>query len=185
MLDSVQLPFNRCIQALKENIQFDSHFVAFYHWAKEHEVPIVVLSSGMAPVIQSLLEELLGGKPENLYVVANDIKPLRGIDKDCGSIRNRDWELTFRDNSHFGHDKSLAIRPYTESRSRDRPILFYAGDGVSDLSAASETDILFAKSGMGLVEHCEREGIPFAPFDTWASVLSAVQVIYEAGSTEA
>jgi 2-hydroxy-3-keto-5-methylthiopentenyl-1-phosphate phosphatase len=37
---------------------------------------------------------------------------------------------------------------------------------------------------LGLVEYCEREGIPFAPFDTWASVLNAVQAIYEAGSTE-
>jgi 2-hydroxy-3-keto-5-methylthiopentenyl-1-phosphate phosphatase len=27
--------------------------------------------------------------------------------------------------------------------------LLYAGDGVSDLSGASEADILFAKSGMG------------------------------------
>ena len=28
-------------------------------------------------------------------------------------------------------------------------MLFYAGDGVSDLSAAKETDLLFAKAGRG------------------------------------
>jgi 2-hydroxy-3-keto-5-methylthiopentenyl-1-phosphate phosphatase len=27
--------------------------------------------------------------------------------------------------------------------------MFYAGDGVSDLSAANETDLLFAKAGRG------------------------------------
>ena len=27
--------------------------------------------------------------------------------------------------------------------------MFYAGDGVSDLSAAAETDLLFAKKGHG------------------------------------
>jgi len=27
--------------------------------------------------------------------------------------------------------------------------MFYAGDGVSDLSAAKETDLLFAKAGKG------------------------------------
>jgi hypothetical protein len=27
--------------------------------------------------------------------------------------------------------------------------MFYAGDGVSDLSAAKETDLLFAKKGRG------------------------------------
>lgn len=28
--------------------------------------------------------------------------------------------------------------------------MFYAGDGVSDLSAAKETDLLFAKADMGM-----------------------------------
>jgi 2-hydroxy-3-keto-5-methylthiopentenyl-1-phosphate phosphatase len=98
MLDSVQLPFDMCLEALKENIEFDSHFTAFYHWAKEHEVPIVVLSSGMAPIIQALLEKLLGGKPENIYVVANDIEPRRGEEKECDHIMKRDWEISFRDN---------------------------------------------------------------------------------------
>lgn len=50
-------------------------------------------------------------------------------------------------NSVFGHDKSLEIRPY--AALPDRPIMFYAGDGVSDLSAAKETDLLFAKAGRG------------------------------------
>jgi len=27
--------------------------------------------------------------------------------------------------------------------------MFYAGDGISDLSAAKETDLLFAKAGKG------------------------------------
>ena len=49
--------------------------------------------------------------------------------------------------SGFGHDKSLEIRPY--AALPDRPIMFYAGDGVSDLSAAKETDLLFAKAGRG------------------------------------
>lgn len=51
--------------------------------------------------------------------------------------------------SDFGHDKSLTIRPYTKLPADQRPTLFYAGDGVSDLSAARETDLLFAKKGHG------------------------------------
>lgn len=53
----------------------------------------------------------------------------------------------------FGHDKSLTIRPYAEyfkqHPDEQRPTMFYAGDGVSDLSAARETDLLFAKKGRG------------------------------------
>lgn len=52
-------------------------------------------------------------------------------------------------NSGFGHDKSLTIRPYAQLPEDQRPTLFYAGDGVSDLSAARETDLLFAKEGRG------------------------------------
>ena len=54
-----------------------------------------------------------------------------------------------REYSSFGHDKSLAIRPYAGLPDGERPVLFYAGDGVSDLSAAKETDLLFAKAGKG------------------------------------
>jgi 2-hydroxy-3-keto-5-methylthiopentenyl-1-phosphate phosphatase len=52
--------------------------------------------------------------------------------------------------SGFGHDKSLEIRQYSRLPAEERPVLFYAGDGVSDLSAAKETDLLFAKAGRGM-----------------------------------
>ena len=52
--------------------------------------------------------------------------------------------------SGFGHDKSLTIRPYANLPADKRPTLFYAGDGVSDLSAARETDLLYAKKGHGM-----------------------------------
>jgi 2-hydroxy-3-keto-5-methylthiopentenyl-1-phosphate phosphatase len=52
-------------------------------------------------------------------------------------------------NSHFGHDKSIEIRQYANLPEDQRPTMFYAGDGVSDLSAAKETDLLFAKKGRG------------------------------------
>lgn len=57
--------------------------------------------------------------------------------------------MCFKICSDFGHDKSLTIRPYANLPADQRPTLFYAGDGVSDLSAARETDLLFAKKGRG------------------------------------
>ena len=43
--------------------------------------------------------------------------------------------------------------------------MVYCGDGVSDISAARETDLLFAKKGRDLVKHCLQENVPFYPFD--------------------
>lgn len=55
--------------------------------------------------------------------------------------------------------------------------MFYAGDGVSDLSAAKETDLLFAKKGHDLVEYCVTEHIPFTIFEDWNSILGTVKDI--------
>lgn len=55
--------------------------------------------------------------------------------------------------------------------------MFYAGDGVSDLSAARETDLLFAKKGMDLVTYCEREDIPFTLFEDWSTIAAGVKDI--------
>ena len=51
--------------------------------------------------------------------------------------------------------------------------------GVSDLSAARETDLLFAKKGHDLVSYCEREGVPFTVFEDWESILATTKAIFE------
>jgi 2-hydroxy-3-keto-5-methylthiopentenyl-1-phosphate phosphatase len=91
----------------------------------------------------------------------------------------KDTRLTdcFFSRSGFGHDKSRTIRPYAALPEGQRPTMFYAGDGVSDLSAAKETDLLFAKKGHDLVSYCAKEDVPFFEFETWTAILSQVQSI--------
>lgn len=145
MLDSVKTPYNECIATLQRNMRLDPYFVEFYNWAKENNVPIVVLSSGMVPIIRALFETLLGPNLDNLYIVANDVESRDG--KDINTEGG--WQIKYHDDSHFGHDKSLEIKPYAALPDGERPTLLYAGDGVSDLSAAAETDLLFAKKSNG------------------------------------
>lgn len=147
MMDSVTRPYPECIQYLVDNIKLDPHFTSFLNYAKDNNIPVVVLSSGMVPVIRALLKALVGDElNQYMDVVANDVgaRPGKSIDQEGG------WEIVFHDDSGFGHDKSLTIRPYAEVPADKRPTMFYAGDGVSDLSAAKETDLLFAKKGHGL-----------------------------------
>lgn len=63
-----------------------------------------------------------------------------------------DFDALTQLRSIHGHDKSIEIRKY--SSLPNRPTMFYAGDGVSDLSAAKETDLLFAKAGKGKRNRC-------------------------------
>ncbi|OJJ40462.1 hypothetical protein ASPWEDRAFT_166529 [Aspergillus wentii DTO 134E9] len=179
MLDSVKTPYNECIEYLQKNMKLDPYFVEFYNWAKENNVPIVVLSSGMVPIITSLFETLLGHKPDHLHIVANQVESRDG--KDINSEGG--WQIKYHDDSHFGHDKSLEIKPYAALPYEERPTLLYAGDGVSDLSAASETDLLFAKKGHDLVTFCEREGRPFTVFEDWSSILATTKDILSGNKT--
>ena len=149
MTDSIKTPFPECIKALCANIKLDPHFADFYNWARVNNVPVIVLSSGMTPIIRGLLVHLLGPEGNDIEIVSNDVeaRPGKKIEEEGG------WQIRFHDESHFGHDKSLAIIPYRkhfdEKKGKERPTMLYAGDGVSDLSAARETDLLFAKKGMG------------------------------------
>ncbi len=149
MMDSVKTPFPECIAALCSNIKLDPHFADFYSWSRANNVPVIVLSSGMTPIIRGLLVHLLGPEANDIEIISNDVEDRPGKKKE----EEGGWQIKFHDDSHFGHDKSLAIRPYKnhfEEREREeKPTMLYAGDGVSDLSAAQETDLLFAKKGMG------------------------------------
>ncbi|KAG5946405.1 hypothetical protein E4U59_003940 [Claviceps monticola] len=170
MMDSITTPYNECIELLLKEIKLDPGFKEFYDWSRENNVPIVILSGGMTPIIRALLDNLLG-PGWDIQIVSNDVKPREGksINEKAG------WTIEFHDDSVHGHDKSIEIRKY--SSLPNRPVMFYAGDGVSDLSAAKETDLLFAKADKDLVTYCENEHVPFVTFRDWTSISQTVKDI--------
>lgn len=154
MLDSIKTPYSECIKILCENIQLDPHFKDFYQWSRQNNVPVIVLSSGMTPIIRALLVHWLGPEANDIEIVSNEVVDRPGKSKnEIGG-----WQIKFHDDSPFGHDKSLTIRPYAKHFAdrpyEPRPTMLYAGDGVTDLSAANETDLLFAKEGRGNFTSC-------------------------------
>jgi 2,3-diketo-5-methylthio-1-phosphopentane phosphatase len=186
MISSIPTPFDECIEILKRDIKLDPGFKEFYIWAQENNVPIVILSGGMQPVIRALLDTLLG-PGWNIQIVSNDVAPREGKsinDKNGWKIQFHDERLVCffpaihpmrlaplthtHDDSHHGHDKSLEIRKY--SSLPNRPTMFYAGDGVSDLSAAKETDLLFAKADKGACSFSR----PTSPFSSYRWLLTAI-----------
>jgi 2,3-diketo-5-methylthio-1-phosphopentane phosphatase len=173
MMDSVKTPYDQCIAALLKNITLDPHFKEFFEWTQQNNIPVVVLSSGMRPIIKALLKHLIGDEADGIQVVSNNAvpKPGKSMNEEDG------WTLEFHDDSGFGHDKSIEIRKYANLPDNERPVMFYAGDGVSDLSAAKETDLLFAKRGQDLVAFCVREKMPFTLFNDWSSILATVKEI--------
>lgn len=77
MVDSWHMPFSRVLQILSDNIKLDPGFKDFVIWARENKVPVIVLSSGMYPVIETLLKLLLGNDlASDLEIISNETKPI-------------------------------------------------------------------------------------------------------------
>ncbi|CEP61716.1 putative phosphoric monoester hydrolase LALA0_S03e09252g [Lachancea lanzarotensis] len=168
MLESVKTPFPECVKLIEQNIQLDPGFKDTFEWAQENNVPIVVISSGMRPLIKALLKKLVGPEAiEKIEIVSNEVE----IDDD------EQWRIVYKDDSPFGHDKSKSITQYKKKFevAGQKPTYFYCGDGVSDLSAAKECDLLFAKRGKDLVTYCKRQNVPFREFDTFEDILASMK----------
>ncbi|KAA8915516.1 hypothetical protein TRICI_002321 [Trichomonascus ciferrii] len=169
---SAKKTFPECVEYLKQHIELDPGFKSFYEWASANNVPVVVVSSGMKPIIEALLGKLLGTDAvKNIEVISNDVE----------MHQDGSWDIIYRDESSFGHDKSRALRPYAQLK--ERPVLFYCGDGVSDLSAARETDLLFAKEGRDLVTYCQREKVPYTLFRSFKDIHEKVQAVFSGQQT--
>lgn len=174
MLDSINTPFPECIEYLKQHIQLDPGFRRFYDFCFEKGIPVVVISSGMKPVIYNLLKHLVGeDAAANIEIYSNGV-----VTKDDGS-----WDIVYKDDSSFGHNKALSIAEYLDKTAISKPVpLFYCGDGVSDLSAAKETNLLFAKHGKDLITYCIRENIPYTEFTNFDEILFKFKQIIDGAS---
>jgi 2,3-diketo-5-methylthio-1-phosphopentane phosphatase len=100
MMDSVHTPFDVCVRTLLENVQLDPKFKEFHQWCRANNVPIVVLSGGMQPIIRALLGHLVGEvEVQDMQIVSNDVKPKNGK-----SINEEDgWDIDFHDDRYVFH----------------------------------------------------------------------------------
>jgi 2,3-diketo-5-methylthio-1-phosphopentane phosphatase len=94
LLDGIELPLEKCIAALLQNITLDEGFREFYTWTHAHNIPVVVLSGGMEPIIRALLAHLLGeDEASTLPILSSGVAPRPGksLDDKGG------WKIAFRD----------------------------------------------------------------------------------------
>lgn len=89
------------------------------------------------------------------------------------------WKPIWRHDSPLGFDKAASIQEYrtiasSESEDGSLPMIVFVGDGVSDLAAAREADVLFARRGMRLEEYCRESRIPHVSFDTFKDIQAEI-----------
>jgi len=140
----VNLTYTEGLELLKP-VQLDPAFKKVYAYLDSQQIPFTILSCGLDIVIRDYLGWTLGEKEAaHIKILANYCK-----------VDDRKWIVTYRDESPHSHDKAVAIqearaefkKEALESQKMDDHIVIFCGDGISDLSAAREADVLFARRG--------------------------------------
>jgi len=166
MWGSLNVPFEDGFEVMKSALEIDPDFRTFHDFCIKNNIPFNVISAGLKPVLRRVLDEFLGKKQsKHIDIIANDAT----ISEDGK------WAPIWRHDTPLGHDKAASIQEYrtiasSESEDGSVPLVVFVGDGVSDLAAAREADVLFARKGLRLAEYCQENKIPHILFDTFADV---------------
>ncbi|KAJ2994688.1 hypothetical protein NUW58_g1487 [Xylaria curta] len=172
MWGSLHVPFDDGFEIMKKALEIDPDFRNFHQYCISNKIPFNVISAGLKPILRRVLDTFLGEDlSAHINIVANDAK----IAED-GS----EWKPIWRHDNELGHDKALSVQ---EARSQailtcedgTIPLIVFIGDGVSDLPAAREADVLFARRGLRLEEYCIENNIAHAPFDTFADIQREIE----------
>ncbi|KAI9665050.1 MAG: hypothetical protein M1821_006498 [Bathelium mastoideum] len=168
MWGSLNVTFDDGFEVMKTALEIDPAFREFHTFCQSNDIPFNVISAGLKPVLRGVLDHFIGQEASsNIKIIANDVQ----ISKDGGA-----WKPVWLHDTPLGHDKARSI---TEARAQANdmfavdgtvPLIVFIGDGVSDLPAAREADVLFARRGLRLEEYCIENRIPYIPFDTFADV---------------
>lgn len=166
---SLNVTLSEAIATLKKELVIDPDFYTFFEYLQMHHVPFTVISAGIRPLLRTALDEFLG--PENsakIEIVSNDGE----ISED-----GKTWKVKWRHDSPLGHDKAKSVQEF-RSRVKDiQPRIVFIGDGVSDLAAASQADILFARRGLALEHFCIENRIPYIPYDRFKDVIQDIKYL--------
>lgn len=171
LYSSLDVPFDDGFEVMKTALDIDPDFQSFHEFCVNNKIPFNVISAGLKPVLRRVLDHFLGeDMSKHIEIVANDAKIAEDGSK---------WEAVWRHDTDLGHDKALSINEYKEmakieSDNGTIPMIIFIGDGVSDLPAAREADVLFARRGLRLEEYCIENKLAHIPFDTFADIQTEV-----------
>jgi 2,3-diketo-5-methylthio-1-phosphopentane phosphatase len=135
-----------------DSVEIDPYFPAFVEQALSLGATMDIVSDGLEQGIARILSR---HQLPLLPIIANG---LRQVDQDR-------WRIVFPHASDACRAASGNCK--CKSTPNNKRVLVI-GDGKSDMCVAETADFVFAKGR--LAEHCERNGIPFARFDSFAEL---------------
>ena len=148
--------------AVREGVKIRDGFKHFVQCCRARDLPLVILSSGLRPLIEELLQrEGIAGLP----VESHDVL----IDHDRWNlILHRGRRLA----EHCSHCKCAFL---TEQQTAGRRVI-YIGDGFTDLCPARLADMLFAADR--LAEACRMNQTPFHLYTTFHDIERTLDAVF-------
>jgi 2,3-diketo-5-methylthio-1-phosphopentane phosphatase len=171
MWGSLDVPFENGFEVMKDALDINCDFKTFHKFCIANNIPFNIISAGLKPVLRRVLDHFLGEEnSQRIDIVANNAT----ISPDGYS-----WKPVWLHDCELGHDKAKSINDYKstarlESDDGTIPLIVFIGDGVSDLPAAREADVLFARRGLRLEEYCIENNLSYIPFDTFADIQNEI-----------
>lgn len=174
MWGSLNVTLAEAQKTLSKNLVIDKDFKSFFAFCRDHGIPFSVISAGLRPLLRAALDEFLGPElSKKINIISNE-----------GEItKDGKWKAIWRHDSPLGHDKARSVVEFRESIKGDvQPLIVFIGDGVSDLAAASQADIIFARRGLMFEEYCIEHRIPYIPYNSFADIQVDVKSLVKGNS---
>lgn len=144
-----------------ETIEIDKNFIDFCDFAKEKNIPIIILSDGLDYFI-------------NFFLNKYDITYPKVITNHAYFNNNNEFIIEFPNSTHACSNKAGTCKcNIVRQLKNEYAQIIYIGDGVSDFCASKETDILFAKSK--LAEFCNKHCQKYNKFDSFKDISNYIQ----------
>ncbi|GIC86441.1 putative 2,3-diketo-5-methylthio-1-phosphopentane phosphatase [Aspergillus udagawae] len=173
MWGSLRVPFEDGFVVMEKELEIDPGFQEFHKFCIANGIDFNVISAGLRPILRRVLDTFLGEQASSIQIVAND-----------ADIRSdgSEWKPIWRHDTELGHDKALSVQEGRAEAAKycidgQIPLIVFIGDGVSDLAAAREADVLFARKGLRLEEYCKENNISYIPFETFADIKREMESI--------
>lgn len=174
MWGSLNVTLAEAQKTLSKNLVIDKDFKSFFAFCRDHGIPFSVISAGLRPLLRAALDEFLGKElSQRINIISNE-----------GEItKDGKWKAIWRHDSELGHDKARSVVEFRESiKGGIQPLIVFIGDGVSDLAAASQADIIFARRGLLFEEYCIEHRIPYIPYNSFADIQKDVANLVKGNS---
>lgn len=151
------------LDALIDSIPIDGSFPKFYRIAREHRIPIHVLSDGFDYVIRRVFKRagIGGSHPNGVRLFASSVR-----------VVGRRLVTAFPHAGGCKHGCATCKAGLLRRLRHGHDPVIYIGDGLSDRFAVEEATMVFAKRH--LAAYCRKRGLPFHPFENFAEIESAL-----------